>query len=158
MLDERTREVFRSRRGSEDREELEAYAADAFVGLLLEHEVRVSSETSTTTHRVTNASHPTGSTNTSAQDPIGMTENADASTMPDAERQDPALRSQDRENRKRRRTKVNVHIVIDHAVLVRGSALPGERCEIPGVGPVSTDWVREILADAFVTAIISRGG
>ena len=64
VLDERTREVFRSRRGSEDREELEAYAADAFVGLLLEHEVRVSSETSTTTHRVTNASHPTGSTNT----------------------------------------------------------------------------------------------
>ncbi len=57
----------------------------------------------------------------------------------------------------RSRVKYNVHIVIDHEVLQRGSALPGERSEIPGVGPVNTQWVRDILGDAFVTAIIGKG-
>lgn len=50
-----------------------------------------------------------------------------------------------------------VHVVIDHAVLVRGDALPGERCEIPGVGPVSAEWVRSILGESFLTAVVRRG-
>ncbi len=50
-----------------------------------------------------------------------------------------------------------VHVVIDHEALTRGHALPGERCEIPGVGPVNAQWVREILREAFVTAIIKKG-
>lgn len=50
-----------------------------------------------------------------------------------------------------------VHVVIDHAALVRGRALPGERCEIPGVGPVSRSLVTELLGDAFVTAIVQKG-
>ena len=37
------------------------------------------------------------------------------------------------------------HVVIDHEALRRGHALPGETCEIPGVGPVNVGWVREIL-------------
>ncbi len=49
------------------------------------------------------------------------------------------------------------HVVIDHEALVRGNALEGERCEIPGVGPVSVDWVRSLLGDAFVTAIVKKG-
>jgi hypothetical protein len=49
------------------------------------------------------------------------------------------------------------HVLIDHEVLTRGNALPGETCEIPGVGPVNAQWVREILGDAFVTAIIKKG-
>ncbi len=49
------------------------------------------------------------------------------------------------------------HVVIDHAVLVRGRALPGETCEIPGVGPVNARWVRELLGEAFVTAVIKKG-
>ena len=55
------------------------------------------------------------------------------------------------------RVKYTVHIVIDHKTLQRGETLPGERCEIPGVGPVNAQWVREILGDAFVTAIIGKG-
>jgi len=50
-----------------------------------------------------------------------------------------------------------VHIVIDHAALVRGRTVDGEKCEIPGVGPVDVDWVRELLGSAFLTAIIKRG-
>ncbi len=51
-----------------------------------------------------------------------------------------------------------VNVVIDHAALVRGNPGPGERCEIPGVGPVSRSWVRELLrGDAFVNAIVKKG-
>jgi hypothetical protein len=49
------------------------------------------------------------------------------------------------------------HIVIDHEALLRGNALPGERCEIPGVGPVSAEWVRGLIGSAFVTAVVAKG-
>jgi hypothetical protein len=52
---------------------------------------------------------------------------------------------------------VTVHVLIDHAALVHGRVAEGERCEIPGVGPVSVAWVRDVLGSAFVTAIIRRG-
>jgi hypothetical protein len=50
-----------------------------------------------------------------------------------------------------------VHVVIDHEALVRGNLLRGERCEIPGVGPVNIQWVRSLLGEAFVTAVIKKG-
>ena len=53
--------------------------------------------------------------------------------------------------------RATVHVLVDHAALVRGAALPGETCEIPGVGPVNVDWVRYLLGDAFVTAVIRKG-
>jgi len=49
------------------------------------------------------------------------------------------------------------HVVIDHETLRRGFALPGETCEIPGVGPVNAQWVREVLGESFVTAIVKHG-
>ncbi len=52
---------------------------------------------------------------------------------------------------------VTTHVVIDHEALVRGNALPGEQCEIPGVGPVSVEWVREMLGESFITAIVKKG-
>jgi hypothetical protein len=51
----------------------------------------------------------------------------------------------------------SAHVLIDHEALKRGHALPGETCEIPGVGPVSVDWVRGMLGAAFVTAVIKNG-
>jgi hypothetical protein len=54
-------------------------------------------------------------------------------------------------------TVANVHIVIDHPALVRGNAVAGETCEIPGVGPVNVAWVRSVLGEAFVTAVIKKG-
>ncbi len=48
-------------------------------------------------------------------------------------------------------------VLIDHEALLRGRALGGETCEIPGVGPVSVEWVRGQLGTAFVTAIVKRG-
>jgi hypothetical protein len=51
----------------------------------------------------------------------------------------------------------SAHVVIDHEALVRGHTVDGETCEIPGVGPVSVEWVRELLGTAFVTAIVKKG-
>jgi hypothetical protein len=50
-----------------------------------------------------------------------------------------------------------VHIVVDHATLVLGGTVDGGVCEIPGVGPVSVEWVRELLGSAFLTAVIKKG-
>ena len=66
-------------------------------------------------------------------------------------------RSARRASHKRSRVAATVHVVIDHAVLIRGNAFTGERCEIPGVGPVNTQWVLDLLGDAFLTAIIKDG-
>ena len=54
-------------------------------------------------------------------------------------------------------TVTSVHVMIDHTALVRGNAIEGETCEIPGVGPVNVAWVREMLGEAFVTAVIKKG-
>jgi hypothetical protein len=50
-----------------------------------------------------------------------------------------------------------VHVVVDHDALTRGEARAGETCEIPGVGPVDVEWVRERIGEAFVTAIVKHG-
>jgi hypothetical protein len=55
------------------------------------------------------------------------------------------------------KTVTTMHVMIDHTALVRGNALEGETCEIPGVGPVNVRWVREMLGEAFVTAVIKKG-
>jgi hypothetical protein len=56
-----------------------------------------------------------------------------------------------------KRVRYATHVVVDHEALVRGNALPGETCEIPGVGPVNVEWVRELLGTSFVTALVKKG-
>jgi hypothetical protein len=51
-----------------------------------------------------------------------------------------------------------VIVNVDLLALERGHTLPGERCEIPGQGPVPVaDVFRMIDGDAFVAAVSSRG-
>jgi hypothetical protein len=54
-------------------------------------------------------------------------------------------------------TTVTVHVMVGHETLRTGELVPGEVCEIPGVGPVDVNWVREQLGTAFLTAIIAKG-
>ncbi len=54
-------------------------------------------------------------------------------------------------------TNVTVHVVVGNETLKSGELVAGEVCEIPGVGPVDVNWVREQLGTAFVTAIIKNG-
>ena len=60
-------------------------------------------------------------------------------------------------NGKTKGTATTVHVVVDHAALVRGWVCDGEKCEIPGVGPVDVAWVREQFGKAFITAVIKKG-
>jgi hypothetical protein len=54
-------------------------------------------------------------------------------------------------------TNVTVHVMVGVETLKTAELVPGEVCEIPGVGPVDVNWVREQLGSAFVTAIITKG-
>lgn len=47
--------------------------------------------------------------------------------------------------------------LVDVAALERGHAEPGERCEIPGVGPVSVPLIRSMLSDAQLALVFAKG-
>ncbi len=54
--------------------------------------------------------------------------------------------------------KVEVNVVVDYEPLLRGYLLPGERCEIPGVGPIPIQQAREyLLGGAFLKVLIAKG-
>lgn len=53
--------------------------------------------------------------------------------------------------------KVTVSVVVDLDALRRGHMGEGERCEIPGVGPVSVEYVRSLLGEALVELLIAKG-
>ena len=57
----------------------------------------------------------------------------------------------------RSRTGAKVIVRIDHTALVRGHTIPGEVCEIAGVGPIPVATAREIARDAFLTAVVTDG-
>ena len=46
---------------------------------------------------------------------------------------------------------------VELAALLRGSLEPGERCEIPGVGPVPLSVARELFGDCFLKFVIADG-
>jgi hypothetical protein len=52
---------------------------------------------------------------------------------------------------------VSMHVRVDLEALRRGSVMPGEICEIPGVGPVSVEWAREQLGTALCDVVITDG-
>jgi hypothetical protein len=51
----------------------------------------------------------------------------------------------------------SVHVTVDHAALLRGHSLPGETCEIPGVGPIPVSVARMLAGDAFVSVLVTDG-
>jgi hypothetical protein len=50
-----------------------------------------------------------------------------------------------------------VHVWVDHQALVRGHTEEGERCEIPGVGPVPVSVARRMAADSVLKVIVTDG-
>jgi hypothetical protein len=53
--------------------------------------------------------------------------------------------------------RATVSVVVDLEALRRGSVGEGERCEIPGVGPVGVGHAHELLGQALVELIIAKG-
>jgi hypothetical protein len=56
-----------------------------------------------------------------------------------------------------RSTKAEVVVLVDGLALRRGHVAAGERCEIPGVGPVDVAWVQSLLPEAIVHALVHDG-
>ena len=52
---------------------------------------------------------------------------------------------------------VEIRVNVDSAVLARGHAEPGERCDITGVGPVPATTARGLLDDALVSVVVTDG-
>ena len=50
-----------------------------------------------------------------------------------------------------------MNVVIDLSAYRRGHAVPGELCHIVDGGPVPVLWVRQVLGDAFVKAVLHDG-
>ena len=53
--------------------------------------------------------------------------------------------------------RATVSVVVDLEALRRGSVGEGERCEIPGVGPVGVEYARDLLGGALVELLIAKG-
>jgi hypothetical protein len=53
--------------------------------------------------------------------------------------------------------KATLSVVIDLEALRRGQVADGERCEIPGVGPVPVTYAHDLLGEALVELLIARG-
>lgn len=50
-----------------------------------------------------------------------------------------------------------VHVLVDHAALQRGTVQRGERCEIPGVGPIPVATARSLTHDAIIKSLLVDG-
>lgn len=50
-----------------------------------------------------------------------------------------------------------VHVVIDYDALVRGHTMSGERCEIPGLGPIPVSVARAMSQDAILKVLVTKG-
>jgi hypothetical protein len=55
------------------------------------------------------------------------------------------------------KSNVKIIVVVDVAALCRGEAVPGETCEIRGVGPVPVSTARDLLGDAALAVVIKDG-
>jgi 5-methylcytosine-specific restriction endonuclease McrA len=53
--------------------------------------------------------------------------------------------------------KATLSVVIDLEALRRGQVGDGERCEIPGVGPVPVSYAHDLLGEALVELLIAKG-
>ncbi|MGH9000894.1 MAG: DUF222 domain-containing protein [Acidimicrobiia bacterium] len=50
-----------------------------------------------------------------------------------------------------------VHVWVDHEALMRGHTVDGERCEIPGVGPIPVAVARRLAGDSILKVLVTKG-
>ena len=159
-IDREVQRIFRERRRGTDREPHDRYAVDALCAFVM-HSAKGGEA-----NDANDAAEPANDASESANDVGGAASGTDANDpSKSANDASNAPNSPATEGERRRssidvnpvRTNATVHVLIDHAALVRGVAASDETCEIPGVGPVDVSWVQSLLGSAFVTAIIKRG-
>ena len=50
-----------------------------------------------------------------------------------------------------------VHVVVDYDALMRGHTATGERCEIPGIGPIPVTLARQMAEDCILKILLTKG-
>ena len=50
-----------------------------------------------------------------------------------------------------------VHVVVDYDALMRGHTMAGEKCEIPGIGPIPVTLARQMADDAILKVLLTKG-
>jgi hypothetical protein len=50
-----------------------------------------------------------------------------------------------------------VHVWVDYEALMRGHTMAGERCEIPGLGPIPVTLARQMADDCILKVIVTKG-
>jgi hypothetical protein len=50
-----------------------------------------------------------------------------------------------------------VHVWVDYEALMRGATVLGERCEIPGLGPIPVSLARRMAEDCILKVVVTKG-
>jgi hypothetical protein len=50
-----------------------------------------------------------------------------------------------------------VHVLVDYEALMRGHTVTGERCEIPGIGPIPVTLARQMSEDCILKVLLTDG-
>ena len=50
-----------------------------------------------------------------------------------------------------------IHVVVDYEALMRGHTVPGERCEIPGFGPIPVTLASQMSEDCNLKVLLTKG-
>lgn len=50
-----------------------------------------------------------------------------------------------------------LHVVVDYDALMRGHTVPGEKCEVPGIGPIPVTLARQMANDAILKVFLTKG-
>ena len=50
-----------------------------------------------------------------------------------------------------------VHVVVDYDAMMRGHTVTGEKCEIPGIGPIPVTLARQMADDAILKVLLTKG-
>ena len=50
-----------------------------------------------------------------------------------------------------------LHVVVDYDALLRGHTVTGERCEIPGIGPIPVTLARQMADDSILKVLLTKG-
>jgi hypothetical protein len=50
-----------------------------------------------------------------------------------------------------------IHVVVDYDALMRGHTVAGERCEIPGIGPIPVTLARQMAEDCILKVLLTKG-
>jgi hypothetical protein len=50
-----------------------------------------------------------------------------------------------------------IHVMVDYDALMRGHTVAGERCEIPGIGPIPVTLARQMSEDAILKVLLTKG-